>query len=136
MDNKKGIVSISLFSLIVFILFGLLVSSYFYYEQKQDEILIAHKKIELSNSLNSFKSNLIEISYKTDSYINYSNELDSTEIFFEVEDSTIIAKRIYKEEYIIIQSSLYGILFCDTYKIYPADFSRFYYDGNCIEVLN
>ena len=74
--NKKAVVSLATFSLIVLIIILILTFSYFFYgvakERSEDEI----KTIELLNSMQSFRSELTNLVTRSNSNVTYVSEID------------------------------------------------------------
>ena len=133
--DKRGVVSISTFSFIITILLLLLGFIFYYYTSTQEEINIIVKETELSNSINSFRSVIVNIVFENNSYLNYSNNLDSDEIIFYVNQSYITGNVYYKENLVTKTYFLYGITFCDNYTFSPVINNEFYYNGSCITLI-
>lgn len=134
--EKKGIVSISTFSFIILILFGLFGLTYYFYLEFNENLEILNQKHEVLNSIESFKSSILSISLISNSYLNYTNELDSQDLIIYLNNSNIVGQKYFKDNLIEENSSLYGIGFCDSYIFSPKNLNRFYFNGSCISLIN
>lgn len=134
--DKKGIVSISTFSFIIFVLFGLFGLSYYFYLEFSEGLNILNVEHEVLNSMESFKTGILPIIQLNDSYLNYSNELDSQDLILYLNNSQIIGEKFFEDNLIKKNSSFYGIEFCDSYILSPNNVNEFYFNGSCISMIN
>ena len=59
--NKKAVVTLTTFSLIVIIAILMVIFSYFYYNYSKTEVISNNSEIELTLSLISFRSELVNL---------------------------------------------------------------------------
>jgi len=133
---KRGIVSLSIFSLLIFLFIGLLLFNYYFYKDSTKDVEILNIESKLDKSLSKFRKEIIELTLINDSYLTYNDLGSDEEFMFYVSDSVVIGKSILDNNYVESQISLYGINFCDTVSFSPRVDTKFYYNGICVSHIN
>jgi len=132
--SKKGVASFSSFSLILFLFLILMVSTYSFTEFSKTNFEESIKSNEVLISALSFRSSLIEMTSNINSTLEYKNNLDSNSIFFILNNSNILAKDLSFGKIISKNIPTLGINFCSSYKVFPVEETKFYFNGSCILV--
>ena len=135
-QNKRAIVGLSTFSLLIFMLILILVSTYYFSDKYtiQNRNFIA--KSELDNSLFSLRSSLIDIVSNNNSYLIYQNNYDISKIKINLNDKYISGTIDRGYSYAKTNISSLGLEFCSSYQISPKAKTKFYFNGSCISIIN
>jgi len=133
-QNKRAIVGLSTFSLLILIFILILIGSYYFSNKytTQDKNLIA--KIELENSLTSFRSSLIDITVYNNSYLVYKNNYGLGSIAIYLNNTLISGVLDDGDYYAKTNISSLGLKFCSNYTISSKVMSQFYFNGSCISL--
>ena len=134
--SKRGIVSLTTFSLLIVVMVLVIIFSYNYYSTSKDKFELKIKKEEVLNSVISFRSSLIDLNALNNSYINYTNSIDDLNIEIILRDKIISGNLLFNENNIQINISSLSILFCDTYTFNPKVTNTFYNNDTCIVKIN
>ena len=131
-QNKRAIVGLTTFSLLILVLILILVGVYYFSNtyKTQDKNLAA--KAELDNSLYSLRSSLIDLTTQVNSTIIYQNKYDIDYIKIILNNSQIQGELVYDDIYIKSNISTMGLDFCSNYIISPIGKNTFYFNGSCI----
>ncbi len=136
MYNKRGVVSITTFSLVILLAFSIyLFSSWYYYSYKTDYV-VEIKKEELLNSVSTYRSDMLNLVLNQGSNLTYENNLDSLETTIYLDNMTITGKQVYNNDYIVVNISTLGFQFCSNYSFYPRVATVFEYDGTCVSKVS
>ena len=135
MDNRRGVVSISTFPFIVLILMALFGLSYYSYLDMKENLYILNKETELINSMTSFRTQILDMSIVSGSTMDYKNSIDSYDIIFTINGSTIYSKMYYKDILIEEELSSLGVRFCSEYSFMSKAGVKLYFDGNCVSKI-
>ena len=132
MFNKKGIVSLNLFVLLLLLFLMLFGFSYFYkdFSQKQHIRDVSLAEITQSGlSLRSFFTRMVVFENQTHTYdFIYENE----EIVAVLNSSQIRIEKQIEGENLEKSFSMFNVSFCSTYEISVVQENSFYYNGTCI----
>lgn len=134
--NKKAIVTMTTFSLIILAALLVLSFSYFYYDLSTKRALEENSKIELINSINSFRSALNSLILFDNSSLNYISNLDSDSILLVFDNGSIIGSYDLGFNIITLETSSLGIQSCLKIEFEPSFGGNFYYNGTCISLIN
>ena len=134
--QKKGIVSLNTYALILLVYLAVFLVSYsFYYDSKQDS-LIGIKQKECLNSALSFRSTIIDtIKYPNSSLI-YVNNYESDNIKFNITNNTISVRQELDTGIAEINVSSLGISFCSDYSFTESQNILIAYNGSCVSITN
>ena len=135
MFNKRGVVSIATFSLIILILLIVLGFSYDYYDDSKLETHKILKEQELIYSLGSFRAELLSIVAYENSNLTYMSNLDSQEISIMLTNNSITGEQICKGQLVTTNISSLGIDFCNDYTFYPSGSTNFLFNGSCVSIV-
>lgn len=132
MFNKKGIISLNLFVLLLFLFIIILGFSYFYkgYIQSEHNYDIVYS--EVVNSGLSLRSFFVELIIFENETMTYFFEYDDPEITIFLNDSSILVSKEFENELIEKEFNLYGISFCSSSYISPLNRNNFTFNGTCI----
>jgi hypothetical protein len=133
-DDKRAVVSITTFSLMLMILLTLFTASYFYSEISKDKVLVEYKKEELLNSMLLFRSEMLNLVTKINSTSNYQNTFDNADTKLTLSSGSISAKGIVENILVNYEISSLGLVFCSNYEFVPAQGAIFSFDGYCIRM--
>jgi len=133
-SNKKGIASLTTFSLILLLLFSVFLLAYNYYVGSKEDAYILNNKIELLNSGVSLRSNLLELSKKPNSTLIYRNNLDSSNIVIILNNSHIYLYQDSASKRVQINLTNFGLDFCSEYEFLPSNTNNFLFNGTCISI--
>ena len=134
--KKKGVVSLTTFSLILVILFVLLTGSYgFYNKLNIDTQIISAKKENMIYALN-LRAKLIELNYVPNSTLIYEEFFKYTNAQIDLSNNTISVYQFVGSQKVEVEISSLGVPFCSNYVVYPAETTVFSFDGSCISKLS
>jgi hypothetical protein len=133
--NKSGFVSITTFSISIFITIALLAFSYNFYENSKTQSEQSISKTEILNSITSFRTQVLSIQNLKNSTLYYNSKLDSKQIEIQI-TSNQISGSIISNSILLIKSIPSLIQSCEDYTFSPASKTTFYYNGTCISKLN
>lgn len=133
-QGKKGIVTLTMFSLIIISVLFILLFSYYFYDYVKDEGLNAKKDQEVLNSITSFRSELLTLIPYNNSNITYSNNLDSVDLQIYLAETSITGTGDTGKKILTEEISTLGYTFCSSYVITPQINSTLVYNGSCISV--
>jgi len=132
--QKKAIVSLSTYTIMLSVLILILIFSFGFYETSKTQILEINTQEQVLNSVLSFRSNILE-SLNENTTLTYQSTLDSPNIKLKIINNKIIGEIIFKENKITqTESSLTN--FCSDFEFYPTAITNFYFNGTCIKKLN
>ena len=133
--NKKGVVVLATFAMILGFALLVLIMSYTFYSSKQAEFNSVIDNEEVINSLISFRTSIIKMeSYDNSTFI-YQNILDPEGIEISLDNQTIMGKIIQNDVLIKHNISTLGLKFCEKYSFYPHIESTFKNMGSCIKYI-
>lgn len=135
MFKKKGVVSITTFSLFVLILFLVLTFSYGYYTYAKGNYEVLVKEQEIQNSVGKFKSQILNSVLYNNSEISYSDNFVDENLILYLNNNKIEAQLIYVNSKIVKNYSTYGIQFCNQYNISPIIENKFIYNNSCLQLI-
>lgn len=130
--NKKAFVNISTFSLILILLIILMIFSFGFYSYSKQSLLDEKLKLEITNSVLTFRSDLLNILTKENSSINYKNIYDPQAIIISVEEKTIKGEVYFKNSYQTLNFTTLGFSFCSNYSFSPVIGKNFTFNGSCV----
>lgn len=133
--DKRGVVTISTFSFIILILLSLFGLMYYFYSEYTEDLNILNTEKELLNSMQSFRSQILELILVDNSSLRYSNNLDRQDMILYVNNSNIYGETFYEDVLISKKISLYGIKFCSSYAFSSVNVNDFYFNGSCISLV-
>lgn len=136
MFNKKAIVSLNLFVLLIVLFLVILSFSYFYLdfiESKNSKKISTEEVTITALSLRSFFTDIIVFTNQTSTY---HNPYESSQMAVELNSSTITVTKQTSQVTTEEEFSLYGIEFCSNYTITPVRKNTFSYNGTCIQTNN
>lgn len=136
MQNKKGLVSLITFSLLIVIFIFIFSSSYYYYSTSKVESKLIVKQIDIQNVLISFRADLLNLVSHKNSTLNYTNLYVSDSFSIKLNNSKISGIDYFEENLIQKNISNLGINFCSSYTIYPVITNIFYFNGSCISKIS
>jgi len=133
LNSKKTIVSITTFALILVLAISLFIGTIFLTDTLKEKVLIKNKNQEVLNSVQTFRSQLLDVISKNNSNLTYNNKYDLESIKINLENKTISGiDKSLKFEIIEINISTLGMKFCTNYSFYPVGNTSFNYNGSCI----
>ena len=132
MFNKKAIISLNLFVLLLIVFFILLGFTYFYKDFAVQNSKQYISKTEIFNTGLSLRSFFIQAVIYENQTIIYQDIYDSDNIFATLNNSSITLSKQTEDEFVIKKFHLYGIQFCSEYNISTKSENSFSYNGSCI----
>jgi hypothetical protein len=132
--SKKGIVSVSMFSLIIVASLLVLTFSVYFYDLNKERSNQYNLRIELINSINTLRSELVSLIPYTNSSLLYNSTLDSDSLILELNRNYIYGQEFIDGTKSQVNISTTGFLFCESYTYYPASLGNFSYNGSCMSL--
>jgi hypothetical protein len=133
--NKSGFVSITTFTISIFVTITLLAFSYNFYENSKTQSEQSIFQTEILNSITSFRTQVLSIQNLKNSTLYYNSKLDSKQIKIQITSNQITGSIISNS--ILHTKSIPSLIqFCEDYTFYPASKTTFNYNGTCISKLN
>ena len=134
MGTKRGIISFSLFSLIVFLFIGLLSFSYAITSYEKEEYITQLLRHEVLISEQVLLDYMVQAYSQKNTTILFFPKEQSSTILFSVDTTGVtVSNQGYGEEYSEEFSPL-GMKFCSTYAISFLNNQSFLFNGTCILV--
>lgn len=136
MIGRKGVASLTTFSLIIvlFILVFLFVYSIYNSQKSESEILKA--ELENVNAVLSLRNQIRDMVMHNNSNLTYNNTFEDDDIQIILQDDVMIARQDLRNKRVEENISSVGISFCSTYTIYPSAEVKFQFGGSCVSVLS
>jgi len=132
--NNKGIVGLTTFSLIILLMISLFSLTFYYFNSNKLDSTKLIETENVQNSLNSFRSSLIQISSVTNSSYSYSDSLTSNTILLTLENKTINGFSYYDNFIVNITIPSLSLNFCSNYSFYSKQTTNLNFNGSCISV--
>ena len=133
--NKSAFVSITTFTLSIFITIGLLTFSYGFYEKAKENSIENTQTTQLLNSITSFRTQILSIQNLKNSTLIYNSKLDSKNIEIDLISNQIDGYLTTKLD-LHVNSIPSLVTFCNNYTFYPSAKTTFLNNGTCISKLN
>ncbi|MFW5704550.1 MAG: hypothetical protein ACOCXG_01785 [Nanoarchaeota archaeon] len=134
MYNKKGVVTITTYSLIIVLLLLLLVFSFYFQSKFEDEAVNNIDKIECLNSASMLRSALVKITKHDNLNITYYNPNDVSEIYFELSEGNITAVKETDIEFVRVTVPTLTYRFCEDYTTSPHLNNSYHFNGSCVSL--
>lgn len=136
LKTKNAIVSLNTFALLIMLYLAIFITSYwFYYDSKQESIIIFKEK-ECLNSALTFRANVIDtIKYPNSSLI-YVYPYVNDNIVFNIKNNSIGVKQDLNLDTAQVNISSLGINFCSDYNFSQSDNIVINYNGSCVLISN
>ncbi len=131
MINKKGVYSLSLFTLLLILYIAVIGFSYFFYDSSKNDFNELVYEDENINSLNSFRNNLVKVISLEGNDILFNIDFDHNSLIklnnTQIEILNYIENDLYSRRY-----SSFGVEFCNYIELVPSKGYTLNYNGSCI----
>jgi len=132
MFNKKCVVSISTYTIILLILVLVFIGTYSsYISNKKDSLTFKYEK-DLFISLTKFRSEIINIVERNNSKIDYIDKYSINSVNISINGNKLCGMIIESDGYAKLNISTLGLPFCSNYSFYPKVLTTFIFNGSCI----
>lgn len=134
--NKKGVIGLSTFSLLVLLFLITFLFTYVFVQDTKAEGLKLIGEKEATYSALSLRSSLLNLLSEENTTLTYRNEFDVDNMKLTLSGSRITAFQQDEEILVNISFSNLGIPFCSIYEISPKFETTFEFNGSCISVTS
>lgn len=135
LKNKKTIVSLNVFVLLILLYLGIFLSSYYLYYNYKLSSESSFKQKECFNSAVSFRSQAIQVLRYPNSTLLYKNFYNSDSLIITIKTDTITAKKAIRTQDTSINISTLGMVFCSNYNFSEINNVNMNYNGSCINLI-
>ena len=133
MYNKKGISSLTTYSLLLILLLAILLFSYGYYSFSKSEAELQVLETENLNSLLQFRSDLISLTMFNSSQLFYQNSIDPQTIVISVIGNELVASQDIRNERVEYSIKSLTFPFCESFSFSPFQGVFLQFNGSCIQ---
>ena len=132
--TRKGIVTITTFSLIIVASVLILAFAFFFYDLTKERSLEYKASIELITSINVLRSELVSLLPYENSSLIYNSTLDPSIIELQLNRNYIYGRSFEHSKPVVVNTTTLGFQFCSNYVYYPSISGNFTYNGSCISL--
>jgi hypothetical protein len=134
-SSKKALAVQTSFVLIILVLVGIALGSYFISKNYEINVNKLKIKIKEADLYYSFSKKLGSLMYQDNSSVNYSDSFFSSKYKIVINESN--CSIIYDaDNYYVITNYTLSVNFCDNYTLYPKYGGIFYFNGSCISLIS
>lgn len=132
--NKKAIVTLTMFSMIIISVLFILLFSYYFYDYVKENGINSQKEQEVLNSLTSFRAEILNLIPYNNSNMTYSNSLDPLDIQIYASGTSLIGTGDTGKLLVSREITTLGFNFCSNYTITPHLNTTLIHNSSCISV--
>lgn len=129
--DKRAIVSITTFIVLVSALLSLVMLSFYLYQNASEEAVSINQEKQLYNSLSDFREAIIQLNSNPNSTLEY-RWVDGFNAKIEARDHKLYAQKEFTE----VEISMLGLHFCRDYNFTTYSEAEFVVDEGCITMIS
>ncbi len=135
-SSRKGIVSITTYTLIIFLMVVLFFGVFSFYNNTKLNAQNAGLKLEIMNSLLTFRSDLLNLAVFNNSNISYFDRNYDLNLIVYLENKTITGAYLTDTSRVEVNISTLGLRFCDKYSVSFESLKIFSNNGSCVMLVS